>query len=122
TRVYVLDAAMQPCPIGVRGELYAAGDGLARGYIRDPAATAERFVPDPFATTPGGRLYRTGDLARWRDDGTLDFDGRDDGQVKIRGFRIEIGEVEARIEAIAGVRRAAVVVQSVAAGAKRLLA
>jgi amino acid adenylation domain-containing protein len=110
TQVYILDDNMRPTPIGVPGELYTGGDGLARGYLHQPQLTAERFVPNPFARQPGERLYRTGDWAKYRSDGTIEFLGRKDDQVKIRGFRVEPGEVEAMLMEHPLVRQAAVIV------------
>ncbi|RKI48186.1 alpha/beta fold hydrolase, partial [Corallococcus sp. AB049A] len=118
--VYVLDAHLHPVPVGVAGEVYVGGPGLAWGYLNRPDLTAERFVPHPFAATPGERLYRTGDKARWREDSTLDFLGRVDFQVKVRGFRIELGEIEATLRAVSGVNEAVVVARG-ADSDKRLI-
>ena len=109
TRCYVLAPDGAPVPIGIVGELFVGGRGVARGYLARPELDAERFVPDHVGGD--GRLYRTGDRVRWRDDGTLDFVGRADQQIKLRGFRIELGEIEARLGAIAGVNACAVVVR-----------
>ncbi|NOK24002.1 AMP-binding enzyme, partial [Corallococcus carmarthensis] len=118
---YVLDARGDVAGVGVPGELYVGGEGLAWGYLNRADLTAERFVPDGFSTQPGARLYRTGDKARWKEDGTLEFLGRTDFQVKVRGFRIEPGEVEAALLKLEGIAEATVVVREVG-GDKRLVA
>src|SRR5690606_5000560 len=98
SRAYIVDRRLRPVPVGVAGEILVAGDGVARGYLNDPALTAERFVEDPFR--PAGRAYRTGDRGAWRRDGTIAFLGRADDQVKIRGYRVEPGDVEAAMRTI----------------------
>ncbi len=124
-RMYLLDSEMQPAAIGVPGEIYVGGVGLARAYHRQPALTASRFLPDPFnsgAARSGERMYRSGDRARRLPDGDVEYLGRLDGQVKIRGFRIELGEIESVLDACSGVRKSAVVVRSGGSAEKRLLA
>jgi amino acid adenylation domain-containing protein len=122
TAAPVLDGDLAPVPLGVRGEIFLRGRGLARGYLGRPAWTAERFLPDPFGDRPGGRCYRTGDLACQRSDGSLRFLGRADHQVKLRGFRIELGEVEAALAEQPGVERSVVVVEGPGSPDPRLVA
>ncbi|KAF9972445.1 hypothetical protein BGZ75_001499, partial [Mortierella antarctica] len=122
TQVYVLDKALTPVPIGVVGELYIGGPGVANGYLNRPELTAERFLPDPFAKLQGARMYKTGDMVRYLRDGNLVFLGRNDNQVKIRGFRVELGEIEARLAEHSQVREAVVLSISENTGNKRLVA
>lgn len=122
TQVWVVDEQMNPCPVGAEGEICIGGTGVASGYFNRPELTAERFVADPFSSTPGARLYRTGDLGRWGEDGQLHHLGRLDFQVKVRGYRIELGEIESRLAALPGVARTVVVAREDQPGDVRLVA
>ncbi|HBR48513.1 MAG TPA: non-ribosomal peptide synthetase [Nitrospira sp.] len=122
TRLHILNAWLEPVPPGVPGELYVAGVGVGRGYLQDPARTAEVFLPDRFGSDPGARMYRTGDLARYRRDGAIEFVGRVDQQIKLRGFRIELGEIESHLLSSPLVREAAVLLHADSRGEKRLVA
>jgi amino acid adenylation domain-containing protein len=121
-QLYLLDESLQPVPAGVPGEIHIGGAGLARGYLRRPELTAEKFIPNPFSETPGARLYRAGDLARYRRDGTIEFIGRLDNQVKLRGFRVELGEIESALTEHAGIAQAVVLVREDRAHDRRLVA
>jgi acyl-coenzyme A synthetase/AMP-(fatty) acid ligase len=119
TRLYVLDGEGEPVPVGVKGELYIAGDGVSAGYAGDPRRTVERFLPDPFQA--GGTMYRSGDLVRYLADGKVEFLDRADDQVKIRGYRVELGEVEEVLKGYGGVKQAVVLAREDERGDKRLL-
>jgi len=121
-RAYIVDPHFQPVPVGVAGELVIGGVGVARGYLNQPEATAEKFVSDPFSGKTGERLYKTGDLARYLPDGNIEFLGRMDNQVKIRGYRVELGEIETVMERHAQVKRAVVIVREDQPGEKRIVA
>jgi amino acid adenylation domain-containing protein len=122
TQIYLLDKHMQPVPVGVPGELYIGGMGLARGYLKQARQTAEKFVPHPFSAEPGERIYRTGDLARYRPDGSIDYLGRLDFQVKLRGQRIELGEIESVLQQYEAVQQGVVLVREESQGDKWLIA
>src|SRR5688572_5187077 len=122
TQIYILDADFGPAPLGLVGEIYAGGAGLAREYLNRPEMTAERFVPDPFAAKPGARLFRTGDLGRYLPDGNIEYLGRRDHQVKVRGFRIELGEIEAVVSAHPQVRNCIVMASDNNSGDRDLIA
>jgi arthrofactin-type cyclic lipopeptide synthetase C len=122
TQIYILDAQLQPAPVGVTGEIYIGGMGVALGYLNRPDLTGERFLPDPFSAKGGARMYRTGDLGRWLQDGKIECLGRNDFQVKIRGFRIELGEIEATLTDHPEVREAVVVARDDGETGKRLVA
>ncbi len=121
-QIYLLNEGLQPVPAGVPGELFIGGAGLARGYLRRPELTAEKFIPHPFSDEPGSRLYRTGDLVRYRRNGRIEFVGRLDNQVKLRGFRVELGEVENALTALPGVKQAVVTIHEEAGRDQRLVA
>ncbi len=122
TEVYILDAHLQPVPVGIIGELYAGGSGLARGYYQQPELTAEKFIPHPFQNDSQARLYKTGDLCRYLTDGTIEFVGREDHQIKLRGFRIELGEIESQLALHPDVRQSVVLLREDNPGDKRLVA
>jgi acyl carrier protein len=119
TQIYILDAEMQPVPIGVIGEIYIGGIGVSRGYLNRPELTVERFIANPFSV---GKIYKTGDLGRWRTDGVIEYLGRNDFQIKLRGFRIELGEIEAALLACPNVREAVVLAREDHVGDKKLVA
>ena len=122
TQIYILDKYLQPLPIGIIGELYISGEGLAQGYLNRPELTIEKFIPNPFSDKKGARLYKTGDLARYRTDGNIEFLGRIDNQVKIRGFRIELLEIETVLSQHQSVQKAVVIVKENVSGDKYLVA
>src|SRR5262249_14272195 len=121
TKTYILDRELNPAPVGVRGELYIAGEGVARGYWGRPGLTAEKFFPGLVSGAPGDRLYRTGDVCRYLPDGEIEFIGRADDQVKVRGYRVELGEVQAVLSEHRSVKQSVVIARDGERGDKRLL-
>ncbi|PHM22404.1 non-ribosomal peptide synthase/polyketide synthase [Xenorhabdus ehlersii] len=122
TQIYILDPHYQPVPLGVMGEIYIAGTGVARGYLNRAELTTERFLVDPFSSNPNARMYKTGDLGRWLSNGNIEYLGRNDFQIKLRGFRIELGEIETRLRQCHGVREAVVLARKDETNQKRLVA
>jgi acyl-CoA synthetase (AMP-forming)/AMP-acid ligase II len=121
-RTYLLNRHRQPVPVGVAGEMYVAGAGVARGYLNREGLTAERFLRDPFSTDARARMYKSGDLGRWRADGSIEYLGRNDQQVKIRGFRIELGEIEAQLARHEDIKEAVILAREDIPGERRLVA
>ncbi|WP_207284219.1 AMP-binding protein, partial [Pseudomonas sp. FW300-N2F2] len=122
TQFYLLDEHKQPVPLGVPGEIYIGGAGVARGYLNRDDLTAERFLKDPFSKVPNARMYKTGDLGRYLPDGNIEYLGRNDDQVKIRGFRIELGEIEAKLAQAPNIKETVVLAREDVPGDKRLVA
>ncbi|HEV2714011.1 MAG TPA: amino acid adenylation domain-containing protein, partial [Terriglobales bacterium] len=122
TRIYILGKNLQPLPVGITGDLYVSGPGVARGYLKRTEITAEKFIADPFSQQPGARMYKTGDLARYLANGEIEFAGRTDDQVKIRGYRVELEEIEAVLGSHSGTREVVVMVRENASGEKTLVA
>src|SRR6185503_6489471 len=122
TVLYILDRHFNPVPVGVVGEMFIGGEGLARGYLRSPDLTAQKFIPHPFSVTPGARLYQTGDRARYQRNGNIELLGRLDQQVKIRGQRVETAEVEETLGEFANFRDVVVIAREDSPGEKRLVA
>jgi amino acid adenylation domain-containing protein len=121
TKCYILDSHLQPVPVGISGDLYIGGDGLARSYLNRPELTAEKFIPNPFSVQPSARLYKTGDLAKYKPNGDIFYLGRGDNQIKIRGFRVELGEIEAVLAQHPAIREIVVIVREDHPGDKRLV-
>ena len=121
-QIYILDSGLEPAPVGIKGEIYLGGVGLARGYLHRPELTAEKFVPNPYGSCPGDRLYRTGDIGRYLSDGNIEYIGRKDNQIKLRGFRIELGEIENCLNRHTGIRESIVVLHGLKSQDMRIVA